>query len=941
MKPWREIAVPHPDVLEGTFQQSEFAADITAVRTGKATREYQDAAAFFQRTFITEGMRLLLTSVAKRLNGKGGDPVIQLQTAFGGGKTHTLLAVYHLATRSCPLKELAGVPALLDQAGLMDVPRSRIAVLDGTGLAPGQPWKYGKQEIQTLWGELAWQLGGEEAFALVKTADANGTSPGKDLLKTLLEKCAPCVVLVDELVAYVRQFPEGQTLSGGSYDTNLSFVQSLTEAAKLVPNAILLASLPESEIEAGSQRGVATLRAMEKTFGRVQALWKPVATEEAFEIVRRRLFEPINDVAGREAVCRAFAAAYVSEGVKLPSETQESRYLDRLVHAYPIHPEVFDRLYEDWTTLEGFQRTRGVLKLMAKVIYRLWKGNNSDFLIMPGSLPLDDGNTRNELTYYLAPGWDAVLDKDIDGDRAETTELETKEPRFGAVNAARRVARTVFLGSAPSSGGTKLGVRGLDRGRVLLGCLQPGQTAAVYSDALNRLADRLHYLNSSGDKALDTTRFWFDTRANLRREMEDRKSRFNDQNEVRGRMAEVLRRLATNAGGFEGVHVFTPHADVPDDTALRLVFLSPDKFYSKQEPRLAFDEVIEFVRNNGPKPRYRGNRLVFVAGDHGSLARLRDCIRTALAWGSIVEDVKDGRLNIDRLQENQAKKEQLTAEEVLPRIARECYKWLLCPVMASPTERQPSVEAFPLNTSGSSYGAEIDRVCAENELIISVWSPIHLRTKLRDLYWKPDKVAVGAMAFWEDVHRYLYLPRLLDREVLGQAIVKGAGTKDFFGTAYGQTGDTFEGFKFGDSNVQLDNTLLLIEPEAAKQYQTRIAASTPGLQPASGNGSVGQPAPFGGVNEGGASPIPGQTPIQGAGKARAFYGSAEVKASTAKMRLVQIAEEIVNVLASDPNATLKITVEINAEYPTGASDQIKRAVTENATNLGFKTKNWE
>jgi predicted AAA+ superfamily ATPase len=936
MKPWREIAVPHPDVLEGTFQQAEFAADITAVRTGKATKEYQDAAAFFQRTFITEGMSLLLTSVAKRLNGKGGDPVIQLQTAFGGGKTHTLLAVYHLATRSCPLKKLAGVPALLDRAGFMDVPRARIAVLDGTGLAPGQPWKYGKQQVQTLWGELAWQLGGEEAFALIKTADANGTSPGKELLKTLLEKHAPCVVLIDELVAYVRQFPESQALSGGTYDTNLSFVQALTEATKLVPNAILLAALPESEVEAGSQRGVATLRAMEKIFGRVQALWKPVATEEAFEIVRRRLFKPIKDAAGREAVCRAFAAAYISEGVKLPSETQESRYFDRLMHAYPIHPEVFDRLYEDWTTLESFQRTRGVLKLMAKVIYRLWKDDNRDLLILPGSLPLSDGSTRNELTYYLAPGWDAVIDKDIDAEHAETRELENKEPRFGSLQAARRVARTLFLGSAPAAGGTKPGIRGLDRGRVLLGCLQPGQTAAIYSDALNRLADRLHYLNLSGDKAQDTTRFWFDTRAGLRREMEDRKSRFTEQNEVRGKMAEVLRKLAVNVGGFEGAHVFTPHADVPDDSALRLVFISPDKFYSKQEARLAFDEAIEFVRNNGTRPRYRGNRLVFVAADHGALARLRDCIRTALAWGSIVDDVKERRLNIDRLQEDQAKKEQQTAEEVLPRVARECYKWLLCPVMASPTERQPAVEAFPLNTSGNSYGAEIDRVCAENELIISVWSPIHLRTKLRELYWKPEKVAVGAMAFWEDVQRYLYLPRLLDREVLGQAIVKGAGTRDFFGTAYSQSGDSFEGFKFGDSNVQLDDTLLLIEPEAAKQYAARIAA-TPGPQPSPESGGVGQPALIGGTNEDSTSPAP--TP--GVGKARAFYGSVDVKASTAKMRLVQIAEEIVNILASDPNATVKISVEINAEYPAGASDQIKRAVSENATNLGFKTKNWE
>src|SRR5688572_381973 len=174
MKPWREVAVPHPDVLEGTFQQSEFAADITAVHSGKATLEYQDAAPFFQRTFITEGMRLLLTQVAQRLNGKGGEPVIQLQTAFGGGKTHTMLAVYHLATRKCPLSEMQGISSLVEQAGLMDVPTSRVVVLDGNAHAPGQPWQHGKQVVRTLWGELAWQLGGEEAFAYVKAADETG-----------------------------------------------------------------------------------------------------------------------------------------------------------------------------------------------------------------------------------------------------------------------------------------------------------------------------------------------------------------------------------------------------------------------------------------------------------------------------------------------------------------------------------------------------------------------------------------------------------------------------------------------------------------------------------------------------------------------------------------------------------------------------------------------
>ncbi|MCA9013093.1 MAG: ATP-binding protein [Planctomycetaceae bacterium] len=944
MKPWREIAVPHRDVLEGTFQQSEFAADITAVHSGKATKEYQDAAAFFDRTFITEGMRLLLTQVAQRLVGKGGEPVIQLQTAFGGGKTHTMLAVYHLATRKCPLSELAGIPAIVDQAGMMDVPQARVAVLDGTAHAPGQPWKHGKQTIKTLWGEMAWQLGGSEGFAMVKEADSTGTSPGKDVLRDLLEKYAPCVVLMDELVAYIRQFPEGASFSGGTFESNISFVQSLTEACKLVPNAIILASLPESlannqdggrNLQVGGARGLMALLSLENVFGRVQALWKPIATEEAFEIVRRRLFETIREVSARDAICRAFADAYVAEGAKFPAETQEGRYYDRLVQAYPIHPEVFDRLYEDWTTIDGFQRTRGVLKLMAKVIYRLWKDDNKDLMILPGSLPLHDGSSRNELTYYLPAGWDAVVEKDIDGDRAETTELENREPRFGQVNAARRVARTLFLGSAPSSVAGKAGIRGLDRARVLLGCLQPGQTSAIYSDALNRLADRLHYLNSSGDKIQDATRYWFDTRANLRREMEDRKRRFEDGSEVLGRIGEALRKMMGSAAFFDGVHIFTPNADVPDDSALRLVILSPDHWYSRDDERQATTAVLDYVRNNGTKPRYRGNRLVFLAPDMAILSRLRDVARTALAWNSIVDDVKEGRLNIDLLQKKQAEKELQSAEEVVPRAARECYKWLLCPVQHTATDPKPIVEAFPLTTSGGSTGSELERVCIDNELVITTWSAIHLRTKLQELYWKDGKTTASAMAFWEDTLRYLYLPRLKNRDSLFNAIRTGAASRDFFGTAYGQFDGKFDGFQIAEGSVQLDDTLLLIEPSAAKDYEASIKKPDPII--------IGPTPPGPGPTPPGPTPPgpipPGPTPQPT--KPKSFHGSVEINASTAKMRLVQVAEEIITLLASDPNASLNITVEINAEFPSGASDQIKRAVTENATSLGFKTKAWE
>ena len=933
LKPWREIIVPHPDVLNGTFQQSEFAADITAVRTGKATPEYGDAKAFYERTFITEGMSLLLTQVSQRLNNKGGEPVIQLQTSFGGGKTHTLLSVYHLASRKCALSDLAGIPALLDKAGLLDVPKAKIAVLDGTAHAPGQPWKHGKQTVRTLWGELACQLGGTEGYSMLKEADANGTSPGKDVLCSLLERYSPCVVLLDELVVYIRQFVESLPLSGGTYDSNLSFIQSLTEAAKLVPNTVVLASLPESDSQAGGPRGVSALKALESVFNRVQALWKTVAPGEAFEIVRRRLFEQIRDPKARDQVCRAFADAYVDEGAKLPQETQESRYFDRMIQSYPIHPEVFAQLYEEWTTIDGFQRTRGVLKLMAKVIYRLWQDNNQDLMILPGSLPLYDGSARNELIYYLGPGWDPVIDRDIDGEGAETKVIEDKETRFGSVQAARRVARTVFLSSAPSSVTTKPGIRGLDRAGVLLGCLQPGQTSSLYTDALNRLADQLHYMNSSGDRMQDATRYWFDTRANLRREMEERKKRFEDKTEVRGRMTEILKKIASSATFFDGVHIFTPHSDVPDDGVLRLIVLPPDHFYSREDSRFAFDGVLDHVRNHGTNSRYRGNRLIFLAPDHGTLTRLRDCIRIALSWKSIVEDVEAMRLVLDNLQVRQAKKELQGAEDVLPRVARECYKWLLCPMQDNPTAAKPTVEVYPLNTSGANLGPEIERVCIDNVLVIKTWSPIHLRDELKKLYWKADKPAFGAMAFWEDTLRYLYLPRLKNRSVLEQAIIKGAGSRDFFGTAYGHHDGKFDGFKFGDANIQLDDTLLLIEPEAAKAYEAANPPVTPPPGPDPPGPPVGPDPP--------GPPVGPDPPGPTLSKLHVFHGNVAINASTAKMRMVQVAEEIIAVLAADPSAEVKVAVEIQANFPSGASEQTKRAVTENARTLSFKNADWE
>ncbi|MBI1349440.1 DUF499 domain-containing protein, partial [bacterium] len=701
LKPWREVAVPHEDVLKGTFQQAEFAADLSRVHNGTASSEYQDAALFFQRTFITEGMRLLLDSVVKRISGNGGDPVIQLQTAFGGGKTHTLLAVYHLAKGETSADRLQGIPPILEAAGIADLPKASLAVLDGNNLAPASPRKQGKLSIRTLWGELAWQLGKDEGYELVKDADATGTSPGKDVLAKLLAAYAPCVILVDELVAYIRQFEEGKSYPGGTYDSNLSFIQALTEALKAVPSAVLLASLPESDKEAGSQRGVNALRTMEHYFARVQALWKPVATEEAFEIVRRRLFTSINDQSTAESVCRAFADFYIANSTDFPHETQESRYYDRLLNAYPIHPEVFDRLYEDWSSLDNFQRTRGVLKLMAKVVHRLWKDGNNDMLVMPGSIPLYDADVRNEAIYYLPQGWDPVLEKDIDGERAETTDMENKDTRLGSVQACRRVARTIFLGSAPTTPSQM--VRGIEKEQIILGTSQPGQQTGLYKDAMARLVERLHYLNSAND------RFWFDTRPNLRREMEERKRRFNDKEDVYPAVRERIQKgIVTNA--FGGVHVFTKSGDVPDDLGARLVVLSPDCPYSRSGHNKSIEAALELLKNRGEQPRTKQNRLLFLAADGDSIQRVKDQTKSMLAWRSIVDDIKDMKLNLDQFQSRQAAKSFDDAQDALKQMIRESYKWLLAPMQDMKNGKGLSDiqwEPFQINPGAQHFGQEI------------------------------------------------------------------------------------------------------------------------------------------------------------------------------------------------------------------------------------------
>src|SRR5690625_3225733 len=418
LRPWRDVIRPHDDVARGAFTASEFAADLHLVHTGQATSpEYGDPIEFFSRTYLTEGLRDLLSRALRRMNGEAGaSPVVNLQTNFGGGKTHSMLALYHLfsgtATRDFP-QELQDLIAANGNPNLGTLDVKRVALV-GTYLKAGSPiLKDDGTEVNTLWGELAWQLGGREAYDMIAEDDRAGTNPG-ETLRMVIERYSPALILIDEWVAYARQLVTDKELPSGSFETQFTFAQSLTEIARSVPGVMLVVSIPASDtgtagsgsdIEIGGANGQLALERLQNVIRRVADQWRPSSKDESFEIVRRRLFQEPNaeGLTTISAVARSFADLYRNNTALFPREAASSNndYEKRIRASYPLHPELLDRLYEDWSTLERFQRTRGVLKLVSSIVHELWASNDTSPLILPGNVPLDATTVNTDLTQYL------------------------------------------------------------------------------------------------------------------------------------------------------------------------------------------------------------------------------------------------------------------------------------------------------------------------------------------------------------------------------------------------------------------------------------------------------------------------------------------------------------------------------------------------------------
>ena len=608
-----------------------------------------------------------------------------------------------------------------------------------------------------------------------------------------------------------------------------------------------------------------------------------------------------------------------------PTEASEQRYLERMKECYPIHPEVFDRLYQDWSSISRFQRTRGVLRMMANWISRLYLDGDTSPLILPASLRLSDPALANEFTVLLDRQWAPVV-SEADSDGSRTDVIDRSSQSFAQVGgAARRIARTIFLGSA-TSGATS----GIDIRRIHIGAVQPGHGTATYDDALRRMIGDLYFLYSADD------RYYFHAEENLNKVAADRAGTVIEreiEEHIESRLRDAVGRrsdVSICPGGS---------ADVYDGHSVRLVILPPGKALPTRssEENTAEEAALDILLNRGDAPRARRNTLVFLAAKTDDLRALRHSVRSYLAWDSIV--------NGDRRIENLVGTRMRQARDSLGRAEAETaagivrsYRWALAPVQDDP--QTPEYRFSTLETDAPATGeiaaSAFDKLLAE-EALADVISPSALATMLDRYIWNNPQYEehIDIDRLWDTMASNVYVHRLRDKSVLVSCIRSGAEL-----CAFGYAPAASEGFypdlRYGDPVEPGSDALgvselrgLLVSPTMARLQKEAEAAERDATPPDDRRPSDVPYDPTPDLTPPGAPPSP--TPR---GPSRITTGKV-VQGRLDLNDVGLIENEIIQNLRAD-GGEVTISITISATKPDGFSESITRSIRENSAQLGLE-----
>jgi len=638
---WWQVTTPHKDIRDGKLSEAIFAADLGDVSIGKAPLEYQDASIFFQKTYLTKGLRNLIENVLSRLKGGKGDPVIQLQTPFGGGKTHALLTLYHAIKHR---KEIAHLPIASELPEI----KAKVAVFVGTHADAVS----GK----TPWGEIASQLG---QYEVIKDHDKKRIAPGKGKFREVLEATGPTLILMDEILEYIVKANRTEKVEKITHGQTLAFLQEISELIASSKDCCLVITLPASILERYDEEAERSLQQLQKISGRVEAVYTPVEGLELYEVIRKRLFENYGDEKTRKKVAQGYFDLYQGLGTDVPSEVRDIEYRDRIERAYPFHPELIDVLYERWGSYPTFQRTRGVLRLLAEVVSDLFAKKSVSPLIHSSLISLDNQAIRREFIKHIGNEYDSVIAADIAGKNAKAPKIDKEMgSEYEKYGIARGIATSVFINSF-SAGPSKETT--LPRIRVAL--LREGIPVTIVGDAVAKLEEELWYFHS------ERKQYAFRNQPNLNRVILDREEPIAEE-----RIQEELKaQVQKDAGKALEVYLWPENpSDVPDNKNFKLVILSPSFTYDSGKGKTI---VNEFYEKAGVGFRVYKNTLFILTLDNNQLVSVSKSLRRYLALTEIQKD-KSLQDTLTKQSQEDIKKRFKETEKEIPFKILTAYRFL-------------------------------------------------------------------------------------------------------------------------------------------------------------------------------------------------------------------------------------------------------------------------
>jgi len=818
LKPWYTVVRPREDLRQGRpLDAAEFAVHLDHVRDGRAPEDYQDPERFFDRTFLTQNLCDFSAEVVRRLSGEHTqtNAVFNMATQFGGGKTHALTLLYHLATKGGEIDQLPGVPAILEKANISSVPKAAVAVFVGTEFdsITGRGGNDGTPLRKTPWGEIAFQLGGEASFKKVQEHDEQMIAPGGDVIRSMLPKGQPCLILMDELMNYANRFRK----LGASNQLH-SFLHNLSEAARAEDSMVVVVSIPGSELEMTSEDH-ADYDRFKKLLNRVGKSVIMSTPEESTEIIRRRLFEWDGVPEDGRKTIKEYSRWIMDHRDQMPGDFSIDSAPEVFRATYPFHPAVISVFERKWRTLPKFQQTRGILRLLALWISILFKKGNEgtykDALIDLGSAPLDNTMFRTAVFEQLGEDrLEAAVTTDIMGkkdSRAVCLDEESKDV-IGKVRLHQKVATSIFFesnGGQTTSDGRKFATLTEVRFAVSSPGLDIGNIETVV-DALAPPTGSCFYLDALHNK------YWYGVKPNLVKMHADRMATLSStqQKMIEETVFAEIQKEFQKKAEIRPIFFPTKTNDVADRPELALVVISPDKPRSEKR---SCDFVSTLFKENGNSARTFKSALIILMAENDTL--LKEKAKNILAWDDIADDPTIG---LDETQKTQAKTNRGIAERDLKEAVWRTYKYIII------LGKNNDLQEINLSMVNSSSAASIVTLILErlkrDDLLTNAVKPGKIVKN-----WPPAMTRWSTKSVRDAFFSSPLFPRVMTDGIIKETIANGV-TQGMFGYASEQIPGKFDPFLFNEAmnsgDVEFSEDVFIVTSEEATRMKVPSVLTT-------------------------------------------------------------------------------------------------------------------